>query len=163
MRCWWLVNVAGLARFRRGNPRLSRKFQIVSKPRLYGSKAGLSIHPFLPKWPQLWGEHHVEPSVRIHAVEGRHSRHLVLRRGWIFLNAWDSWSRLQVASRIFVIADASANMLCGGGRRRRCQARFRDAGDAEPATRQSGNAVPRQDPRGVIAARHHSAATTGTR
>ena len=38
---------------------------------------------------------------------------------------------------------------CGGGRRRRRQARLRDAGDAEPATRQSGHAVPRQDPRGV--------------
>ena len=37
----------------------------------------------------------------------------------------------------------------GGGRRRRRQARLRDAGDAEPATRQSGHPVPRQDPRGV--------------
>ena len=27
------------------------------------------------------------------------------------LNAWDSWGRLQVASRIAVIADASANMF----------------------------------------------------
>jgi hypothetical protein len=27
------------------------------------------------------------------------------------LNAWDSWSRLQVASRISVIADASANLF----------------------------------------------------
>ena len=27
------------------------------------------------------------------------------------LNAWDSWGRLQVASRISVIADASANMF----------------------------------------------------
>jgi HAMP domain-containing protein len=53
--------------------------------------------------------------------------------------------------------------LCGGDRRRRRQARLRDVGDEEPATRQSGDAVPRQDPRGVIAARHHSAATTGTR
>src|SRR5882757_7769944 len=29
----------------------------------------------------------------------------------ISLNAWDSWGRLQVASRISVIADASANMF----------------------------------------------------
>ena len=27
------------------------------------------------------------------------------------LNAWDSWGRLQVASRIAVIADASANIF----------------------------------------------------
>jgi len=27
------------------------------------------------------------------------------------LNAWDSWSRLQVTSRISVIADASANLF----------------------------------------------------
>ncbi len=29
----------------------------------------------------------------------------------ISLNAWDSWGRLQVASRISVIADASANLF----------------------------------------------------
>ena len=39
---------------------------------------------------------------------------------------------------------------CGGRRRRRCQARVRDAGNAEPAAWQSGLRLPRQDPRGVI-------------
>ena len=35
-----------------------------------------------------------------------------------------------------------------GRRRRRCQRRLADAGNAEPAARQPGHAIPRQDPRG---------------
>jgi uncharacterized protein YoxC len=42
----------------------------------------------------------------------------------------------------------------GGGCGRRRQAGFEDAGNAKPASGQSGHRVPRQDPRGLVRIRH---------